>query len=144
MKVVEKAYIAGLIDGEGYVGIAKNFKRRRYHLVINVVTYDKEIPEFIYSHFGGNLIRVRGALKNYWRWGTYDKNAKRFLEQIKPFLVLKKRQAELGIEFATMLRTKGGSAPGRNGQSPLSEGEIIQRDMMYQQMKEMNTYDAHC
>lgn len=106
----ELAYIAGIIDSDGYVGIVKNGETRRKKITFNfrpTITITQVQPEaigFIQEKIGGkfgiNKQLKNSNWKNQYRWGLYNrKEIKEFLEKILPYLKIKKRQAEMVIKY---------------------------------------------
>lgn len=104
MKIKTKAYAAGLIDGDGYLGITHAQSQRRYQVEIVVGTTCRPLAKWLVKHFGGTFI-VRPPPKpdtqNVWyMWRVTGKQSqKKFLSAIQPHLVLKKEQAKNLLEF---------------------------------------------
>lgn len=102
------SYVAGIVDGEGCIRIVKCKENRygnnlyHYRLAVYVTQKDYRIPLLLLKNYGGSFYvhpnYVRRGEKLY-RWYLYSQKAKHFLEVILPYLVLKKEQAELGLEF---------------------------------------------
>lgn len=108
----ELAYAAGIIDGEGCITITKSvtkyIKRRclnpQYQLRIAVVMADPEVCKWLNKRWPGclkilNPAKYNPKAKPTFNWSISAQKAKFFLEQIYPFLKIKKRQALIGIEF---------------------------------------------
>lgn len=106
---VDKAYIAGIFDGEGTIGIykhkSKDSAKRRgyvYETTLYVVNTDKQLIELMYSYFGGNMRTRKKQKENHktsYAWNISGSKVINVLEIILPYLRLKKRQGELLIEF---------------------------------------------
>jgi len=96
------AYLAGIIDGEGsfYIGITKN---RKFNCRIYVVNTNEDLIKWLKETFGG-LIYKRTSIKNpHWKtryeW-VLDKTAiDPVCQQIIPYLIIKKKHAEIMIDF---------------------------------------------
>lgn len=106
------AYVAGLIDGEGCIGIQKNSKHDLYYTEVTIGMTSKALPILMEmkSTFGGGIQKKRDKTDRWeeahnWRIG--GEGAASFLTKILPFLMLKRRQAELAIALET-LRQKNG------------------------------------
>ena len=100
MRDVDIAYLAGFVDGDGGMNICLHMGR--YHrLQLEAATTEKTVPEWIHSKYGGTLNhRVRtGKYKDVFRWIVHSKQAEKVLRDILPFLRIRKRQAELALEF---------------------------------------------
>jgi len=109
------AYAAGIIDGEGsiYIGFGSERGRRNYRTIIEVANTKLELLFWLRDRFGGSVpptcrkgpsLRARPV----WRWTLAGlAPITRMLEGILPYLVLKRAQAVLALEFAAT-KEKGG------------------------------------
>ena len=107
------SYIAGLVDGEGYIGLIKHIEKRRrktiktritcfYRPAVKIEMCDRDGIDFIDKFFEGNIwfIEHKAIQRGSWAWSAGSQSkAKRFLEAILPYLKIKKNQAELLIHF---------------------------------------------
>lgn len=104
------SYIAGILDGEGYIGIdrqnasAKHSKRRNdfFRLNVQVKATDKRMTDFLMLHIGGyyrteNRRTVNGRMVH--TWGVDSARAEQVLQTMLPYMVCKKDQAELCLNF---------------------------------------------
>lgn len=105
IKVKDLAYIAGFIDGEGCIRIAKRKQRRsiypRYILTI-VVGNTNILPlRFCKRRFGGKikLKKMKGNRFQAYHWVISGKRASRVLERLLPYFIIKKKEALLGLKF---------------------------------------------
>jgi hypothetical protein len=110
----EKAYIAGLFDGEGCVHIAVNKPRPKginpYHqLMVCVANTNQEIIKYLFDSFGGRVAdNVRKENQQPCQtWWIYAKEANAFLKLIFPYLRIKKLQAEIAIKFQSEIQYTG-------------------------------------
>lgn len=95
------AYTGAIIDGEGCISIGKQNNNLQLH--ISVANTDKGLIDFLLKNFGGNLYigKQKEKRKQFWIWSlTGCKNAITFLEQVIPYLLIKRKQAEFALEFA--------------------------------------------
>ena len=103
---IEKfAYLAGCIDCDGCIRIRKIIyknKIKSYSLSIRVAQKDKRIINFCQKTFGGNIYSNGKNSGTFWEWGLLGSFAKDILEKIEPFLIYKKDQARIGIEYEKM------------------------------------------
>jgi hypothetical protein len=103
MKEVDIAYLAGIIDADGCVGIQKYSNCNSYRVILTVVQRDMPLIEYLYSTFGGSVNAVStkryGKKDFYLRWVVTDKKAMVVLGQCYPYLKLKKSQAFLAQEL---------------------------------------------
>jgi hypothetical protein len=124
MNETDLAYMAGFFDGEGCVTLryqvlkdGRNCFRRR----VCVVNTNQDILKTFQSCFGGyfkervHMKRYKGCEnhKHIFEWTDTETTADVFIEKIIPYLRLKKRQAELYLEYQkTMLKTTGANFQG--------------------------------
>ena len=96
---MEIAYLAGLIDGEGCIVIKKNKSTNRlynYSLRLTVQMYHKDVIYAIYCRFGGNIHILKNKI---WFWDIGGLDAGDLLKELLPYLIVKKEQAELALNF---------------------------------------------
>ena len=102
MKRVTLAYVAGVIDGEGCIGLYCPQSTHSTQLQVKVSLTNKELVYWFYSTFGGGF-RYEPARnersKPSYRWLVGGNQALKFLKQVHPYLRLKKPQAEIAIAF---------------------------------------------
>jgi hypothetical protein len=106
MSNLTAAYIAGFVDGEGYLSIVPYHhsvsNKIYYKTNIKVANTNKEIIEWLKAEFGGWIyVRKFASDKNYkdaYCWQMSGKNSIDFLMGIQPYLRIKRRQCELLLE----------------------------------------------
>ena len=126
------AYLAGLIDGEGHIGISKHARPRyRYfyfQLKVAIVQKDDDIPNWLKNTFGG-YIRVITKRENvYYEWSIGGKRAAWLLSETKKYMRGKKPQAEIAIKFQN----------GRKLSSHYKKGEAQQQEILYNKLRKMH------
>ena len=135
------AYIAGLFDGEGSVLITRD-KHNYYTLQVQLVLTHKEAIDKLAAMTGGFVCRpTRPSDPNRlpaWRWGLKSRKAAAFLEQVLPYLIVKRRQAELGLAFQS--RCAVGKHASRGGFRPLPQEEWDAREHLYWQIRVLNNH----
>lgn len=125
----ERAYIAGIVDGEGSITI--NITRCRWSPLISVINTYEELIDWLVPCFHTNKLPLKSPKGNRKRyvinvWKTWDVIA--ILEQIMPYLIVKKRSAELVLEFCKLKLFN-------------LSGEPTSRD--YEILKEIRTLNSH-
>lgn len=107
----EKAYFAGLFDGEGCIHISVHPPhgegKNVYHcLQVIISNTDVDIINYLHATFGGyvHLLSPRPRHRHCYEWVLRSRRARLFLECLLPFLRIKKEQAELAIEFQSTMR----------------------------------------
>lgn len=102
MNMVEvSAYIAGLIDGEGSIGLdfkSSNDKFRRP--VISIGSTTLELLQFVKFYYGGCISKhklYKEHHKQSWVWKICNDKAIQFLQSIQQYLIVpeKKKRSEL-------------------------------------------------
>ena len=113
----ELGYVAGIVDGEGTIGISYRTNRSgngSYSLFLAVKMCNQKVVERIREFTGlGNIIHCpsyNNRWREQWRWQVNGKEAKSILDMLWPLLVEKKEQALLAIEFQTRFPQKQGKS----------------------------------
>ena len=114
MKETDIAYIAGLIDGEGYIGIKKASVRKdcfhpSYHARIQIRMVDEPAIKFITETLGGQYYKEKPNANNgrpLYCYQASDKIAATILKTIIPYLKVKKQSAETVLQLRK-LQSKG-------------------------------------
>ena len=129
-------YVAGIIDGEGTIGINRaTFPKQpqlsvRYTAILSVGNTDYKVIDLLLSLFGGHVV-IRPATerhKKFHVWLARGPHARAILELVGPHLLLKRAQSELLIEFVRDFRSfKGGPRTRRIGADELARRERIWR-----------------
>jgi hypothetical protein len=131
------SYIAGIIDGEGCITIKlsrKNSKRAPcYTSDVAVSMSNEEVIKLLHQRYGGTYW-VRTFPNEDWRamycWAIGNQGCQRVLEEVLPFLIVKKKQAEFCLKLC---------AEKQSGRSvPLTEEEIAYRTSLYLSCKDLN------
>ena len=108
---LERAYMAGIMDGEGSFTVCYNRKFRAFISDIGFCQTVKLLPKWFYDTFGGSLRRIQRKEfkfrrhKPIWRWRIYGhEKIKFFIRALLPYLRLKQKQATLALEFHSLER----------------------------------------
>lgn len=94
-------YAAGFFDGEGSVLIQKPGRTCSYRLRVSASQTTVEPIEWLRQRWGGS-VRIRKAKENrktVWEWAITTQLALKFLTDVRPFLLVKREQADIAIEF---------------------------------------------
>jgi hypothetical protein len=99
MDNTELAYLAGFFDGEGSISIIKT--KAGHSLVLSVSQLNPEPLVLFQRHFGGSLHRQpdRRGNRAMIVWTTAARRALLALVELRPLLLVKADEADLGIEF---------------------------------------------
>jgi|SRR5882724_1042560 len=93
------AYAAGLFDGEGTVGVER-YGGRGYNVTARVTNTNLDVLEWLRSRFGGFTQQAYAAHDNRkacFYWTAKAKIAEAFLEAVRPYLIIKRRQATIAL-----------------------------------------------
>ena len=134
----ELAYTAGFFDGEGSISIIKYNPSVRcsiptFSLVVKVTNNDKVVLEQLKGWFGGSVSPQNRGYRTY-EWQVTSLLAKSFLEQVLPYLIIKKDRACLGIEF----QKHKSSYKKLERTKSMPEEEILARNTYRERIHELN------
>jgi hypothetical protein len=145
--VAELAYLAGIIDGEGsiYIGnFSSNPKTNvpYYQTKIEVTNTDQGLIDWLCATFGGSKRAYtpkqtpKTSRKPVFNWNTSGDRCRDICELIMPYLIIKKRQAEIMIKIrATFIPTV---EKGRQGIAPLSQEVLVIRQQLMEEMRSLH------
>ena len=116
MQAKNNGYTAGIIDGEGCISIyiSKRWEKRRqkyvYRPVLEISAYqaDKRLTDWLLFHYGGACYEhtMKNSSRPGYQWTAPRGKAREdFLLQIMPYLLMKKDQAQLALDFLRLPRT---------------------------------------
>lgn len=114
----ELAYAAGIVDGEGSIGIYKHSAAknrdgsfRRFpplRVFVSVSQCDIRLPVWMKERFGGHVSSLgipKTGRRPAYQWGLHGSEAIReFLTSIQPHLLIKREQATVALEFIQLGR----------------------------------------
>ncbi len=147
--VITVQYIAGLFDGEGWILITrttsnKEMKSPAFYLRVGIEMTNFEVLNNICNKYGGHIYTrpVKRAVnrKITHTWYLDGKKSINFLTDIKEFLIIKKKQAEIAIDYQNHVGcfTKDNHHSGRQ----LTNEEIIYREKVVQEIRSLNSFNA--
>src|SRR3990172_5062751 len=118
---IQLAWAGGFIDGEGYVGVTRNFnkvhRRIYYRIMLDAAQIHLEPVARLQKMFGGRINFRENDHKGIWQWRVFGESARTALRLLLPYLVVKRRQAELVMDFSEVSRapdTKRDLRPAAN------------------------------
>lgn len=140
---MDDSYVAGMVDADGSIIISKvrphgHEVSPSYRLSVQVTNTHKSMLEMLKKKFGGSICNkplTVGSFftrKSHYNWSVGSKKAVELLKKIQPYLIVKREQAELGIEFWA---ARSHMAIG--GKHRLTNKEIALREGFYQAMKKL-------
>ena len=93
------SYMAGIIDGEGTIGVYKY--NNNYKIELSVGNSDVRLIKFLEDEYGGGTYhpkKLKGRKSNY-NWQIYGKHCYRLLNKVRNKLLLKREQAGVCIRM---------------------------------------------
>ena len=134
------AYLAGIIDGEGTIRIARTKSDNpnwslKYSGAISIGMTDKKVIQLFVKTFGAKMrIECVSNRKLIYRWGTSgNQKVPIILKPLLPYLRVKKKQAELVIRYCENCQKNGYR---RNKRLP--KKELQWRGALYQKVRNLN------
>ena len=138
---VERAYIAGFFDGEGSVSFCYRRTNKGYPqwaFCITITNTRRDVLEWIRLLYSGVIVQVRNAPKSNQKpcfsLRIY-RGAETILSDIYPFVRLKKRQVEIGLEIRALILAK--NRKNERGH-PIAESNILRRKELLAELKLLN------
>jgi len=134
-------YFAGIMDGEGSISIrqsksqAKNHQYQ-YRAYLQIGMTSKEVIDWVVENVGGGYSKgkndsVKEKASYNWRMNPVD--GANILQQILPYLILKRLQALVFIEYAKTV-----SLRGSYGKKGLPKEINDERERLYKIMHRLN------
>lgn len=136
----DKAYIAGIIDGDGCISIARSPQRHRphtkfpyYQLRIVVAMTDKKTIDFLVGKTHGYYLFIKRKKPNkpVHLWQITTGVAENLLKQIKPYLITKAEHVKVALAFRKL-------KDARLRTCPLKQSNFNERTKLFQAMKHLN------
>ena len=150
------SYLAGIIDGEGTITIRKSTYRIRvikdcknpmYSTRITLKMSVEEIPKLLKQTFNGHYYKEKKIYngKNSFRtncimycYEINNKSACDMLDKIYPYLIVKKKQAEIIFELKELKLNKEREKIVLKGCPPFTKDYIKKLDNLYLKIKKLN------
>lgn len=93
-------YIAGLFDGEGYVGVIHNRHANGHVLAVTITNTSSAAFPGLNALYPGAITSSKGGMQRYcFTWRLNGPYALRFLQDIAPHVIIKKDQVDLALTF---------------------------------------------
>ncbi len=113
LSIEQKAYIAGLIDGEGTVTLSRKHKNDMRQLAVLVSSTERPLLDYVLVSSGVGKITTKKTYMDHhlpsFTYSVYNRQALDLLEQTYPFLLsYKARRAKLVLEEYLTLTPRNG------------------------------------
>lgn len=135
---IKLAYLAGFVDGEGSIAIGinnGNNGRKRYYLRLTVHQVDRRPLQILLDTFGGSIrfhTNRPPNTRDIYEWTVISGTARDAIVALRPYLVVKDKQADVGIQFQSLLDSRG--LPRTTA---LSTDELAQRHNLYEKIRDL-------
>ena len=136
---VEAAYIAGILDGEGCIAIHKKAVRKQHHnptflVHMDITNTSRDLLGWVRLTTGlGKILdkpRTKGWKACYKLFFIADE-IKPLLERVLPYMLVRRKQAELVLEFIGTIKYHGPA-------HPTTVDEYIQKELIFEEIEELN------
>jgi hypothetical protein len=110
----EIGWAAGIVDGEGCIGLYNSGGYAGPRLNLAVASIDPRLTAELHRLFGGTLTRRHHAephLRSAETWTTTGITAARVLNTVAPALIIKREQADVALRWAETITNRGGRLP---------------------------------
>ncbi len=133
------AYMAGIVDGEGCITITRRKIRRLktnnwyYEPQVIVGNINKELISFCVDCYGGWIATLKRHNQNWatiYHWKVTGNEMKSLLNDIIPYLIVKKKQANIVLSFPKY---------NRNGQKRRTYIEKQEQENLWFAIKKLNS-----
>jgi len=159
LEMISDGYAAGFFDGEGSVYAATRRKAkdaaRSPTVIVCIANTNLEVLKAHQERWGGSICErkvTKQKCQRQWQWVICTRNAREFLLAILPHLIIKRRIAELALEYVE-LQSKPASERldysrtvernGRKWVSPLMRPEHRESVLrVFNEMRACNTRTA--
>jgi hypothetical protein len=108
MKETDKARAAGWLDGEGTILLAPSGRTHALH--VSIANGDRRVIRWLHKLWPeGYVLKVQQRGNRYvsYRFGIASNAAVEFLNDVFPYLICKKEQANIGIGFQKCKHKQG-------------------------------------
>ena len=139
LQQVQVSYMAGIIDGEGHIGISR--RRKNYHYSwsydphVSVTNTSEELLLWLQNSTRFGTITARRTLESrkscaVWQLRVHEMAP--FLRAIQPYLIVKLRQSEILLDYLASIRHNHGRGKGH------TEEEITLKENLFYEMSALN------
>lgn len=147
----QKAYTAGIVDGEGTLYIhrcttAKHNKHGipHYQSCVSVTSTDEILIDWLVNVWGGTKTIykpsqiAKNSKKTPYRWQCSGDRISFVCNNILPYLVIKKEQAKILLEFRNSITEGQKLNEGKRMNQSLPQEILDYREQLFQQLKTLH------
>lgn len=135
-EITKLSYFAGIVDGEGSIGIehlspTKNRHKDYYVCRLTVINTNEDLMKLLVGFFKGKYDKrkkIEGR-KTCYRWHVFGKDLEEAIKKLYPFIFIKKKQAEIVLKYRKTVGETGWN---------VSDEVLEERKKLWLQCKELN------
>lgn len=141
--IAERAYLAGIIDGEGSIVVSKssgkNGRSLCYQPYIAVSNTEKGLIDWLYNTFGGTRTGYtrkqlpKNSRKEVFKWQVTGNNIDIICKLIRPYTTIKKGQVDAMLIMRSTFGLRG--AHSKHKGNVLSDEILSIREQCFRQLK---------
>jgi hypothetical protein len=147
----DKAYLAGLIDGEGCISILSHTQNGRLKHTLNLKISSSDLAVLNYLRDKYEMGYVSCSAKDgangencraVYAWGASSQKARILIEMAMPYMLIKKEQADIAIKFQETMRPVGhyGAIKGVIGSGATPDETVYQRERYKQALSQLKGF----
>ena len=109
--------------------------------MVTVGNTSRQLIEYLIGLYGVGCVTYRAPTKTRrgsYLWTVQSKNARAVIAPVRDFLVIKRQQADLLVEFVDGFESFKGARPGHRGGILVSEAEMTRRVAFHDRMRQLN------
>lgn len=136
INLINPEYIAGLADSDGSFTISRTVRRTnqptfsaRFSVHWKQHPNALDVFQYLKNKFGGVIGQVKNKDTFYFTYSITDKYMDYFLQEVGPFVILKREQVQLLLKLRSTIKRGGGTR---------SKELIQKREEMFLEMKRLN------
>jgi len=134
LSIPQKAYIAGIVDGEGSLTIHKQRTGGMGYVVkLDVGNTCKEVIDYLQELFPGTVGEYYKdpsiRRKTHWIWRIHARKIRELLPQILPYMIIKRDLAKIFMRYLSITK------PGNHKSNRNKEREILIKEIKLRNKK---------
>lgn len=149
------AYLAGVIDSDGYITIKRSTYHSRvqgknwnpsYQEVVGIKQVAPEAIDLLHGLFGGYRGTQRPSAKHgkpLHTWQVTNLQAAKLILALRPYLRIKARQADVALELRASKNSKEARLRGSPAKRKQAASCIADRERLYNTIKSFNDTRIH-
>lgn len=152
MRETDLAYLAGVLDSDGFITVARTTKKLRRGTAESTSTYysaragiagtRRQPHDFAASLFGGSVHAhepKNAAHRIQFNWSVSSRLAAVMLRAVRPYLLVKTEQADLVLQLQDLVERQYAEIRVTQGQGRRVPPEMVaERERIFQAVRDLN------